>query len=120
MLSIEQHTIGFGITVLYVQGRITIGRSAQELEWKVDELLNQQVKRIVFDLTGVTFLDSTGIGIVVMCAAKLKEAGGSLRISGAPESVIQILDMCRVTEIVPVYATLEDAAESFGIATGAS
>lgn len=118
MLSIEQHTIGFGITVLYVEGRITLGRSAQELEWKLDDLLKEQVKRVVLDLAGVSFLDSTGIGIIIMCAANLKDAAGGLRISGATGGVSKTLELCCIPGIVPMFATVEEAADSFAMASG--
>ncbi len=120
MLTIEQHAIGFGITVIYATGRITLGRSAQELEWAVDELVKQQVNRVIFDFAGVEFLDSTGVGIVVMCAAKLKDSGGALRMAGATGVVHKTLDMCRVSEIVPMYGSVEEAAESFGLVAGAN
>jgi anti-sigma B factor antagonist len=120
MLTIEQHAVGFGITVLYVQGRITLGRSVQELEWKVDDLLKGQVKRVVFDLAGVSFLDNTGVGIIVMCAAKHKHAGGSLRISSTTGAVSQTLEMCRIPDVVPMFASLEQAAKSFAMAAGAN
>ncbi len=113
MIAIEQRTIEPGITVLQVQGRIVLGRVSQELEWKIDELVKAQAKRVILDLAGVSFLDSTGVGILVMCAGKLKDSGGSLRISGAAGVVAHTLELCRVNEIVPLFASLEQAASSF-------
>ena len=120
MMTIEQRTIDPGVTVLQVQGRISLGRDSQELEWKVDDLLKAQAKRIVLDLAGVTFLDSTGVGIIAMCGGKLKKTGGALRISGPTGIVANTLALCKISEIVPVFATLEQAASSFGMAAGAA
>ncbi len=120
MLTIEQRTMEPDVTVLQIQGRITLGRYAQELEWKCDEVLQAQVKRLVFDVSGVTFVDSTGVGILVMCAGKLKNAGGSLRICGAQGVVRQTLDLCRVGEIAAMYASVEEAAASFRTASSAA
>lgn len=120
MMTIELRTIDPDVTVLQVQGRISLGRDSQELEWKVDDLLKARAKRVVFDLAGVSYLDSTGIGIIVMCAGKLKDSGGDLRISGAAGNVAHTLELCRVTDIVPMFATLEQAASSFGMAAGAA
>lgn len=113
MMTIEQLTMDPDVTVLQVQGRISMGRDAQELEWKVDDLLKAEAKRVVLDLTGVSYLDSTGIGIIVMCAGKLKDSGGKMKISGPAGSVAHTLELCRVTDIVPIFATLELAASSF-------
>ncbi len=120
MLTIEQRTMEPEVTVLQIQGRITLGRYAQELEWKCEEVLTAQVKRLVFDVSGVTFLDSTGVGIIVMSAGKLKNFGGSLRICGAQSVVQQTLQLCRVAEIAPMYATIEEAAASFRTASSAA
>lgn len=120
MMTIEQRTIAPDVTVLQVQGRISLGRDSQELEWKVDDLLKADAKRIVFDLSGVTFLDSTGIGIIVMCGGKLKKSGGELRIAGPAGNVAHTLQLCKISEIVPVYPTLDAAAASFGLAAGAA
>jgi anti-anti-sigma factor len=113
MMTIEQRTMEPGVTVLQVQGRISMGRDSQELEWKIDDLLKAQATRVIFDLAGVNYVDSTGIGIIVMCAGKLKDSGGNLRISGAAGNVAHTLELCRVTDIVPIFSTLEQAASSF-------
>jgi anti-sigma B factor antagonist len=113
MLTIEQRTIPSGIQLLQLQGRVTLGRSAQELEWTVDRLMQEQAKRVVFDLAGVNFVDSTGVGIIVMCAGKLKKSGGSLRVAGATGVVKNTLELCRVTEIVPLFGSVDEAASSF-------
>lgn len=120
MITVEQRTMDPGVTVLQVQGRITLGNSSQELEFKVEGLVKSQAKRVVFDLAGVSFVDSTGIGIIVMAAARLKESGGSLRVSGAAGPVRRTLELCRVPEIVPLFATLEEAASSFSMAAGSA
>src|SRR5262249_9352972 len=100
MLTIEQRTLGSDIHLLQLQGRVTLGRSAQELEWKINDLMKAPARRVVFDLAGVNFVDSTGVGIIVMCAGKLKESGGSLRVAGASGVVKNTLELCRVTDIV--------------------
>lgn len=118
MLNIAQRTTNSGATVLEIQGRITLGRDAQELQWKLDELLGGNTKRLIMDLAGVNVLDSTGIGIIVMGAGKLKETGGSMRIAGAAGMVAHTLQLCRVADIVPMFDSVEAASVSFGQAAG--
>lgn len=118
MLNIAQRTTSSGVTVLEIQGRITLGRDAQELQWKLDELPSGSANRLIVDLARVTALDSTGIGILVMCAGKLKDAGGSLRIAGATGMVAHTLQLCRVADIVPMFDNVDAAAASLGQAAG--
>jgi anti-sigma B factor antagonist len=68
MLEIQTKQLQPDIVVLEITGRITIGRDSQHLEWAVDSLVREQRKKIIFDLTGVTHIDSTGIGIIMMSA----------------------------------------------------
>jgi anti-sigma B factor antagonist len=69
---------------------------------------------VIFDITDVDFIDSTGIGIVVMCSGKLRQNGGQLRLSGASGVVDQTLRMTGVDNIVPFHTTTEEAVAAFG------
>ncbi len=75
MLEIQTKTIDPDIVVLELTGRITMGRDSKQLEWAIDNLIHEQKKKVVFDLTGVTHIDSTGVGIIVMSAGQLKQVG---------------------------------------------
>src|SRR6202050_1684352 len=84
MLEIQTKQFPPAIVVLEITGRITIGRECKQLEWATDSLVHEkQQKKIIFDLSGVTHIDSTGVGIIVMSAGQVKEAGGQLRLAGA-------------------------------------
>jgi anti-sigma B factor antagonist len=111
ILSIERKDLDPGIVVLELSGRIVLGNDAKTVEWKVDELLKQNCKRVIFDLSRVTILDSTGVGIVVMCFARVKKAGGSLRIAGASATVEQTLRMTNVDRLISMDPTVAAAAE---------
>jgi anti-sigma B factor antagonist len=113
MLEIQTKHLPPDIVVLEIKGRITIGRDCQHLEWATDSLVRENRKKIIFDLTGVTHIDSTGIGIIVMSAGQIKEAGGELRVAGAVEHVEQVLKMTNLDKIVSMNSTVAGAAASF-------
>src|ERR1700690_3171635 len=79
MLEIQTRNVDPDIVVLELTGRITMGRDSKQLEWSTDNLIREKKKKVVFDLTGVTHIDSTGVGIIFMSAGQLKQAGGALR-----------------------------------------
>lgn len=114
ILNIQRKTADPDVTVLEMAGRITLGNDSQKIEWELSELLKENQKKIVFDLAQITFLDSSGIGILVMCHAKLQKAGGALRIAGARGMTEETLRMTSVNKIIPFYATVPEAARSFG------
>ena len=111
ILSIERKELEPGIVELELSGRIVLGNDAKTVEWKVDELLKENRKRVILDLSRVTILDSTGVGIVVMCFAKVKKAGGSMRIAGASGAVEQTLRMTNVDRLISLDPTVAAAAE---------
>jgi anti-sigma B factor antagonist len=115
ILNVQSKKVEPDIAVLEMTGRITMGSDSQQIEWELAELLKENHKKVIFDLTEVTFLDSTGIGILVMCHAKLKKAGGALRIAGARGMVEAMLDLTSVNKIVSFYPTAAEAAQGFQV-----
>lgn len=119
MLEIGQQT-DLGVAILNMEGRLILGPPSESLKSKIDELVKQQVKCVVLDLGRLTFVDSTGIGVIVKCAGAIGDAGGNLTISGATGMVQKTLDMCRVNSIIPMFATREEAAKKFASVVVAS
>lgn len=115
MLEIQTKHLQPGIVVLEITGRITIGRECKQLEWATENLIREkQEKKVIFDLTGVTHIDSTGVGIIVMSAGQMKEAGGELRLAGPNKHVEQVLKLTSIDKLVTWTPTVKEAAVSFG------
>jgi len=113
MLEIQTKDLPPDIVVLEITGRITLGRECKQLEWAVENLVGEGRKKVIFDLTGVTNIDSTGIGIIVMSAGRMKKTGGELRVAGATTHVEQVLKMTNVDQIVGLHSTTTAAAAGF-------
>jgi anti-sigma B factor antagonist len=116
ILAINRTQLEPDVEVLQMTGRIVLGNDAKTVEWKFDELLRENRKKVIFDLAHVTVLDSTGVGIVVMCCARLKKAGGSLHIAAATGMVDHTLRMTNVDRLIELYPTVSDAAAAFSSA----
>lgn len=113
ILNVQRKNVEPNIAVLEMTGRIAMGSDSQRIEWGLAELLKENYRKVVFDLTEVTFLDSSGIGILMMCHAKLKKVGGALHIAGARGMVKETLEMTSVDKIVHIYPTAVEAAQCF-------
>ena len=113
MLAIQTKHLQPDIVVLEITGRLKIGSECQQLEGAVDSLVREERKKVILDLTGVTHIDSTGIGILVMSAGQLKKAGGQLRLAGANGHVEQVLKMTHVDQILALHPTTVAAAACF-------
>jgi len=119
ILNIENRKIEPDVVVMEMHGRITMGNDSQKIEWALAQLLKESRKKVIFDLTDVCYVDSSGVGILMMCHAKLKKAGGSLYLVGVQGMVEEALAMTSVNKIVPLYSTTTVAAKDFQLASDA-
>lgn len=115
MLNLNKRQLTPEITVVEVRGAVTLGREAKRVEWQIEDLLKANQKKVIFDLSGVTSLDSSGIGSLVMCAGMLKRSGGELRVANPAEIVEKLMTMTQVTSVLKSYPTVEDAAQNFAV-----
>ena len=113
LLQIETKQVEPDVTVLMFTGKITLGRESQRIEMLVKELVEQNHKKLVFDLAGVTYIDSTGLGIITFCSAALAEGGGALRVAGASGLAEKLLHMTKLDQIIGLYPTADQACQNF-------
>jgi len=113
MFEMTKELIGQDVAVLHISGRIAMGKACQDIDAQVDELIREKVSKIVLDLEHVDRVDSTGFGTIVLCAGKLRKAGGELRVAGAKGIVAEIAHSSQIPRIVPFHATVEEAVANF-------
>ena len=113
MPQIQQQQIEPDIVVVRIAGRITLGRECQQVEWAIDELIRNSRKKVVFDLSELEYVDSTGIGIIVMCSGKMSAAGGELRLASLQPRVAELMRVTKLDRIMIFYPTAAAAAENF-------
>jgi anti-sigma B factor antagonist len=119
-LTITQERIDPNITVVRLEGRLTMGPDSDEFESQISELIRLNQQRIVLDLTQLNYMDSTGLGTVASCSGKLRQAGGELCLAGLKGSVQKLFKVTGVERIFPIHATAAQGIEYFGgRATGA-
>jgi anti-sigma B factor antagonist len=112
MMEIQTKNVDPDIVVLEITGRITMGRESKQLEWSTENLIREKKRKVVLDLSGVTHIDSTGVGIIVMSAGQLKQAGGELRVC-AQGRIEDVLKMTNVDKVVGLHATMAAASAGF-------
>jgi anti-anti-sigma factor len=112
-LEVQRKRIEPDVVLVEIVGKVVYGPECQQIEWLIAELLEEGEKKIIFDISRVHHLDSSGVGIVIMCSGKVKEAGGELRVAGAEGHVKTILRMTEVGRIVALYPSRADALVGF-------
>ncbi|MEU6543215.1 STAS domain-containing protein [Streptomyces sp. NPDC046859] len=101
------HTAIDGIRVVTVRGEIDHG---------VKDMLSEALRpcdgvapRTVVDLSGVTFMDSSGINVFVAAHQAARDDQGWLRIAGAQESVLRLLEIVGLDEVIDCHPTVDEA-----------
>jgi anti-anti-sigma factor len=112
-LDVERMRIDPDVVLLELAGKMVYGPECRQIEWLTAELVEQGERKIVLDLSRVSHLDSSGIGILVMCSAKIKEAGGKLRVTGAEGHVKTVLKITDAGKILDLYPNRIEALQSF-------
>lgn len=102
------------VVILDLKGRLTAGLGDQILRDAIDELLAEGRRRILLNLSEVSFLDSAGVGELVAGLRTARRFGADLKLLNVGDRVYTTLDMAR---LLPTFETYKDEAEavhSFG------
>jgi len=99
------------VSVIRVDGRLD-AVSAVELKTKFGKWLNDGNK-YVMDLTGMDFIDSTGLGSLVACLKSAAEQAGEIRLCGLRPKPRMVFEITRAYKIFDIYDDLEAAVTSF-------
>lgn len=113
LLEIDKKQIDPDITVLAFKGRITLGRESQRIESMVNDLLGQNTRKLIFDMGGVDYIDSAGLGVLTYCFGAMKQAGGGFRVAAVSGKVKQLMQFTHLDALLPVFGSVEDASEDF-------
>ena len=103
-----------GVSVVAFAGRIVLGQESSSLRDRVKSLLVEGKKRIVLNMTNVTYIDSAGLGMLVAAHVSAKNQGAALHLSNLGNKFHDVLQLTRLLTVFSVYETEADAIRSFG------
>ncbi len=94
--------------VVGVRGRLT-AVTAPAMKNRIRELIDEGRTEIVCDLTEVSFIDSSGLAVLVSGLKATREKGGWLKLTGANEQVARIFKITMLDRVFVMHATVEAA-----------
>ena len=100
------------IVVVDCAGRIVFGEESADLRDTVKMVITQS-KRIILNLSGVTYIDSGGLGTLVALYTSARNNGGSIKLANLTPRVGDLLQVTKLVTIFDVYDSEEKAIESF-------
>jgi anti-sigma B factor antagonist len=102
-----------GITILDLKGRITVGPEAGALREKVSEDAAAGVRMLVLNLAGVDYVDSTGLGALVMSATTMRKVGGNVKLLNLNRRNIELLVMTKLATVFEIFNDEQDGVNSY-------
>ena len=96
--------------VVRLAGRMTLGESTSLFRYQIRELLARPgAKKIIVDLSGVTYVDSTGLAELVSAYTVSRNAGVDLVLASLQKKVHDLMQLTKLFTVFNVYPTAEDA-----------
>lgn len=111
-ISVSQTTAG-NVPIVAITGEVDV-YSAPELKDRITELIKSGHHTLVVDLSGVAFLDSTGLGALVEARAATSEAAGSLPLVCSQERILKLFTITGLDGVFSIHADVDKAVAALG------
>jgi len=100
------------VVVLQLKGNLD-ALTAPELRPTIDELVSNRKTQVVFDLHGLTLIDSSGVGAIVSLFKRVRLLGGDVKIACLTNQPKEIFRLLRLDRAFDLFETVEEAAAKF-------
>jgi anti-sigma B factor antagonist len=109
LMEISHTEIAPVTAVVTLTGKLMMGPESAQIINLVDDLMNRGKRIIIFDMSGITAIDSTGIGRFIYTYNKLAGAGGDMRLVGATGHVFHTFKVSLLDKVFRFFPSVEDA-----------
>jgi len=101
------------VTILDLRGKSTIDGESELLDNRLRKLIANGVRRVLLNLTDLTQVDSSGVGVIIDAYVSLRDQGGDLKLLCPRGRVLDVLTVLRLLEIIPYFDKETGAVASF-------
>lgn len=103
----------YNCVVITFKGKLMGGPQAEAFRDDLHKLIEQGKKEVVVDLGKVSFMNSSGLGLLIGGLTTMKNAGGDMVICRADEKIESLLMVTQVIKVFKHYRSLDEAVNSF-------
>lgn len=103
----------FNAKVIEVKGKLEGGPKAEDFNNILQETIADKKKNVIVDLSNVSYVNSSGIGILVRGFTTMKNADGNMKLAGISDKVSGVLAITKLNSVFEQYPSVEEAAKSF-------
>jgi anti-sigma B factor antagonist len=102
-----------GVIILDLNGRLAVGESCTLLREKVKEEVGQGIFNILLNLKEVDYIDSTGLGSMVICYTTIQKARGAMKLYNLNRRNIELLLLTKLSTVFQLFAEEQEAVNSY-------
>jgi len=100
------------VTVVALSGEINIGNS-MDVNSILEKLIEDKVKNMLVDFHRVTFVDSSGLAVLIANVKEIRAIGGKMKLCNVNKKIQGIFDITKMHKLITVYDTREQALKEF-------
>ena len=101
-----------GITILELKGRITMGDEVSSFRQKIRDLAKTADSKVILNMQHVDYIDSTGLGAIVMGSSAVRGAGGTIKLVNLNRRNVELLVSTKLATIFEIFNDEQDAVNS--------
>jgi anti-sigma B factor antagonist len=102
-----------GIAILDLAGALTAGDAATELRRTLIETVSAGRNNVILNLASVDYIDSTGLGSMVVCFTTLRKSGGRLVLLNLIRRHLELLVLTKLSTVFEIFDDEQNAVNSF-------
>ncbi len=118
-ITISTRQVG-GVAIVDISGRIQLGEESAAVRNLVGELLSAGNKKILLNLAGVDYIDSSGMGALVSSYTSVRNQGGELKLLNLTDKVSDIMEVTKLYTVFDIANDEATAVKSFDQSTAAT
>ena len=99
------------VTIVDLSGRITLGEASVAVRDVINGLMGEGNKKILLNLVGVNYIDSSGIGVLVSSFSTVRSQGGQLKLVNLSK---RTHDLLQITKVYSLFDVKDDEAAAVG------
>ena len=116
-LTIEERHTG-DVTILVLTGQMLLDDGDLAFGRRISDLIERKCVKVVVDLSGVTYIDSSGVGVIVFQQKALKQHGGDMKLLHLNRRAETLFGMLKLLIVFERFEDEASAVRSFGWAAG--
>jgi anti-sigma B factor antagonist len=118
-LTLNEHPVGPGRTVVEVSGEIDV-YTAPKLREALLSLVDSGTYRLIVDMSGVEFLDSTGLGVLVGGLKRVRAHDGSIDLVVTQGRILRIFKITGLSKVFNIYDSVDEALAGGGASSASA